>query len=203
MGLKILDGYFIYKTSAGPNEVPKYMYAGDVYLDNWMVKDLQGLVRWRIIDFEDFEDETSCRTESENVNKVDFASNGQPYNKLSLTYCFGDNEGELNGYTSSTIDIHCNDRAPPVGYNGDGTLNMGGNASAPIRPAGDPCEDQSKFTLLLGISLLTMSVSYFTVYFLYKLCSKRQPSNSKSDGRAPTQQLEEHNNSESDHNDRQ
>jgi len=65
VGFKILDGYLIYKTSAGSNEVPKYMY------------------------------------------------------------CFGDNGGELNGYTSSTIDIHCNDRAPPVGYNGDGTLNMG------------------------------------------------------------------------------
>ena len=54
---KILTEYPVYIDNENPR-LPKYMYAVDVYSDDWSVKELQGLVRWRISSFDKFDDKT-------------------------------------------------------------------------------------------------------------------------------------------------
>jgi len=159
-GNKILDGYPIYKTKPANGEAPKFMYAIGVYPENWSSKDLAGLVRWRIVDFENFQDETTCRTESGNINQIDFAADGQPYNYWPTIYCFDENGSDLDGYKSSTINIRCNDRAPPSGYNGDGSTTDKNPTT------GDPGDGGSKTALFLGI-LLIMGAVGFALYLLY------------------------------------
>mmetsp|Transcript_16546 Transcript_16546/g.38224 ORF Transcript_16546/g.38224 Transcript_16546/m.38224 type:complete len:818 (+) Transcript_16546:296-2749(+) len=171
---KILDGYPIYKTTA-TNEIPRYMYAIDVYSDTWSVKELRGLVRWRIVDFEDFKDQTSCRTESANVNQIDFAADGQPFNYWPTIFCFDEDGGELDGYKSSTINIRCNDRSPAYGYNGDGSSGGTVNSIDETATGNVSLEmEESKTALVLGILLIVTAVA-FGIFIAYnRICSRRK-----------------------------
>jgi hypothetical protein len=201
-GNKILDGYPIYKTasSGAKNEIPKFMYAIGVYSDTWSVESLRGLVRWRIVDFENFKDQTSCRTESANINQIDFAADGQPYNYWPTIYCFDADGNDQDGFKSSTINIRCNDQSPPRGYNGDGNSGSGSDSSSGSTPptggtgGTGPGEDDSNTALVLGIVLILAAVAFaaFVVYNRFfkrrkqKQKRKRHSGRSWSDGKAPT-----------------
>jgi hypothetical protein len=111
-----VDGLPIYVSSDRPNK-PLYIYALGIYPETWSVAALRGLVRWRIVSFENFDDKTSCRIESANVNHIEFAADGQPYNYYPTIYCFDENGDDISGFKSSTINIRCNDKAETVGGN--------------------------------------------------------------------------------------
>ena len=171
-GNKILSDYPIYRTNpSGPNEAPKYMYAIDVYPQNWSAKDLAGLVRWRIVDFENFQDETSCRVESANINQIDFAADGQPYNYWPTIYCFDENGNDMDGFKSSTINIRCNDR-----------INSGNNNSS---GSGGLGQQSSNTTLFLGIVLALAAVA-FVFYLLYNRCFNNNNNKIEDSAKAPT-----------------
>ncbi len=175
-GNKILNDYPIYRTNpSGPNDAPKYMYAIDVYPQNWSAKDLAGLVRWRIVDFENFQDETSCRVESANINQIDFAADGQPYNYWPTIYCFDENGNDMDGYKSSTINIRCNDRS----NNNSNNNNDDGNSEV-----GGPGQQKSNTSLFLGI-MLALAALAFGGYILYNRCFKNK-NKVEDSAKAPT-----------------
>lgn len=97
-----------------------YIYAIGKYRDDASVEALRGLERWRIANFKSFSDSTSCRIEEANINQVDFAAGGQPYNFYPTISCFDRTGSDLAGFKSSTINIRCNDNVP------SGTLSSGG-----------------------------------------------------------------------------
>jgi hypothetical protein len=105
-----------------------YLYALDVYPDDWSSEALRGLVRWRIASFSAFEDKTTCRYEQANRYQIDFAADGQPYNYNPNLFCFDDNGSEFAGYQASTITIICNDivvQASDSGGDDGGGANTG------------------------------------------------------------------------------
>jgi len=204
-GGKILEGYPIYRTNPSGNEIPKYMYALGVYPSTWSVKELRGLVRWRIVDFDDFNDQTSCRTESANVNQVDFASDGQPYNYWPTIFCFDEDGNELDGYKSSTINIRCNDRNSNSGYitnideNSDNNQNnesdnrdgQNGKANHNQNSSNNNNnnENSSNTTLVLGILLILAAVGFsgYVIYTRYmKPGKKRKKHRSGGSGKKST-----------------
>jgi hypothetical protein len=128
-----VPGLPIYKSTDRADE-PLFIYALDIYPDNWSVKELQGLVRWRIVSFKNFDDRASCRIETANIFHIEFAADGQPYNYFPTIYCFDENGDEFSGFKSSTINIRCNDdSAIPGGASGaSGGDSGGGNAGVAI-----------------------------------------------------------------------
>ncbi|KAL3914319.1 MAG: hypothetical protein SGARI_000185 [Bacillariaceae sp.] len=118
-----VDGLPIYVSSDRPNR-PLYIYALGVYDQTWSVAALRGLTRWRIVSFQNFDDKTSCRTESANIYQIEFAADGQPYNYYPTIYCFDENGNDFSGFKSSTINIRCNDKADTIG----GQHTTGANA---------------------------------------------------------------------------
>jgi hypothetical protein len=107
-----VSGLPIYKSTDRPKNQPLFLYPIDIYPDNWSVTELQGLVRWRIVSFENFDDRTSCRIESANIFHIEFAADGQPFNFFPSIYCYDAKESDFSGFKSSTINIRCNDAAP-------------------------------------------------------------------------------------------
>ncbi|KAG7371370.1 hypothetical protein IV203_019940 [Nitzschia inconspicua] len=124
-----VDGLPIYISSDRPNR-PLYIYPLGVYPDGWSVAALRGLVRWRIVSFENFDDKRSCRIETANVFQIEFAADGQPYNYYPTIYCFDQNGNDFSGFKSSTINIRCNDKTDTIGGNSpsDGGNNKVGVA---------------------------------------------------------------------------
>ncbi|KAG7343806.1 hypothetical protein IV203_021814 [Nitzschia inconspicua] len=164
-----VDGLPIYISSDRPNR-PLYIYPLGVYPDGWSVAALRGLVRWRIVSFENFDDKRSCRIETANVFQIEFAADGQPYNYYPTIYCFDQNGNDFSGFKSSTINIRCNDKADTIGGN---SPSDGGN---------------NKVVVAIGI-ILCLVVLVLAAYYYWRrsknrgqiLCPSPRPKSTDND----------------------
>jgi hypothetical protein len=152
-----VDGMPIYRSG------DVFMYAIGVYADDWSKEELRGLHRWRIASFQSFSDSTSCRIEEANVNQIDFAALGQPYNFFPTIACFDRNGDSNAGFKSSTINLRCNDFNVIGGGNNIPTDNPGEDS-----PSDDGRSGGAKFGIALGVLLLLGGLAALAYYgFVY------------------------------------
>ncbi|KAG7340166.1 hypothetical protein IV203_037248 [Nitzschia inconspicua] len=159
-----LEGFPIYRSTDRPNR-PLYIYPLDYYPDNWSLSQVRGLVRWRIASFQNFDDKTSCRTESANVFQIEFAADGHPYDFYPTIYCFDANGGDLSGYQTSNINIRCNDVAASSGGSSSGRNSD--LSPLPNSDDGTKREHAGTITVALGFLMVLFVVGLF-IWHRYK-----------------------------------
>jgi hypothetical protein len=151
------DGAFypglpIYKSEKGN----LFMYAIEKYGDD-AIGDIKGLIRWRIVSFQNFIDKTSCRREEANIFQIDFAADGQPFNFYPTIYCFDDGGSDFSGFVVSTINIRCNDFVVGAG-------NTAGNNDATLPPA----DNGGGAGVAIAVTVIVLLVVGIGGYFYWK-----------------------------------
>jgi hypothetical protein len=168
-----VDGLPIYRSKSGQ----VFMYAIGVYPDDWNKEELRGLNKWRIASFQSFSDSTTCRIEDANVNQIDFAALGQPYNFFPTIACFDRNGDDTAGFKSSTINLRCNDFNVIAGGNdiiidnpasGGGDGGDGGDSGGSGGSGDDGRSPGAKFGIALAILLMLGGLAYGGFFFYKK-----------------------------------
>jgi hypothetical protein len=157
-----VEGLPIYKSKTGG----VFMYAIGVYPDHWSKVELRGLNMWRIASFQSFSDRTTCRIEEANIDQINFAAKGQPYNFFPTISCFDRFGDDSAGYKSSTINLRCND-FNVIGGGNDIPVDSTAEAQDPSGGGDDERSGGAKFGIALAILLILGGLAYGG-FILYK-----------------------------------
>ena len=161
-----VQGLPIYRSMSGQ----VFMYAIGIYPDDWNKEELRGLHKWRIASFKSFSDSTTCRIEEANINQIDFAALGQPYNFFPTISCFDRNGDDTASFKSSTINLRCNDFNVIGGANDIPTDNpaSGGDAGDGGDGGGGGRSPGAKFGIAFVILLILGGLAYGGFLFYKK-----------------------------------